>query len=320
MGLARVMSGLLLGIHCLLFLAPEATAQQAERAVPLTVQTVPRLAGIRFLVDGRSFVSDNHGLALITVGKAGTHELVADPGQLESNVRVAFEGWSDGVSSARRDITTESFTFLQAGFSSRYLWSPSFVDSQGVQLDKGRVDSVTVVDDLDNRFRLEAEEPWWLQGTRVTTSDPPLSAERILYRVDEVEIDGTTVEASTEEPFFPGSKEATVLVGPSFPSLHILVRDALFGSPMSGSVLIRYPGGQVERHPLDRQGALELKSLSRGDYAVTTDAEGLSKTRSFLVYRRQELQLQVVSYVDIAAAAVVIAAVAAGAMVLRRMF
>ncbi len=320
MGLARVISGLLLGIHCLLFLAPDARAQQTERAVPLTVQTVPRLAGIRFRVDGRSFVSDNHGLALITVDKAGTHELVAAPRQLKSDVRVAFEGWSDGVSSARREITAESFTFLQAGFSSRYLWSPDFVDSKGVQFDRERIDSVTVVDDLDNRFHLQANKAWWLQGTRVTASDPLLSAERILYRVDEVEIDDTTVEASTQEPFFPGSKQTSVVVGPSFPSLRILVRDALFGSPMSGSVLIRYPGGQVERHPLDRQGALELKSLSRGDYAVTTDAEGLSKTHSFLVYRRQELQLQVVSYVDIAVAVVVIAAVAAGAMVLRRLF
>jgi len=271
-------------------------------------------------VDGRSFVSDNHGLALITLGKAGTHELVAAPRQLKNDVRVTFEGWSDGVSSARREIITESFTILQAGFSSRYLWSPNFVNSKGIQLDREKIDSVTVVDDPDNRFRLQANEPWWLQGTRVTTSNPQLSAERILYRVHEVEIDDTTVEASTQEPFFPGSKETSVVVGPSFPSLHILVRDALFGSPMNGSVLIRYPGGQVERHPLDRQGALELKSLSRGDYAVTTDAGGLSKTRSFLVYRRQELQLQVVSYVDIAVAAVVIATVAAGAMVLRRLF
>ena len=318
LALARILSGVLVGIYCLLFVAPHARAEPAIKAVVM-VQTVPQLAGIRFTLDGRSFVSDDHGLALITVADTGRHVLGLDPPErLKGDMRLAFEGWSDGTTSARRDITLESFTFLEAGFNSSYLWNPSFIDRQGDRLGTAKIDSVTVVDDLGNRFVLQADEPWWLPGSRIMTPRARFHSEKITYRLGKVATHETDVEASTHEPFFPGSSKPVILAGPAFPSVHIRVRDALFGSPISGSVLIRYPDGQIQRHPLDRQGTLELASLSRGNYTLTLDAPGLSRSRPFLMYHRQELQLLVVSYVDIAVAALVLLA-AAGATVLRRL-
>ena len=79
------------------------------------------------------------------------------------------------------------------------------------------------------------------------------------------------------------------------------VRDALLGFPIGSAVRLEYPERQGRaREALGPGGELTLESLPRGDYRVSVDALGISSSRPVALSRDQEVQLQVISWLDVA--------------------
>ncbi len=62
-------------VTSLWLLLPASTVFGQEGNVPVMIQTVPKLQGIRFALSGHTFTSDKHGLALTTVPHPGTYQL-----------------------------------------------------------------------------------------------------------------------------------------------------------------------------------------------------------------------------------------------------
>jgi hypothetical protein len=105
-------------------------------------------------------------------------------------------------------------------------------------------------------------------------------------------------------------------------SVHFASRDALLGGETGTAVHLRYPSGRSVRIPLDR-GRASAVGLPRGQYSVRVDASGYSVERPVWLSRDQDVDLQVVSPVDMAMvfgglASVAIALLVVGRPSLRR--
>jgi hypothetical protein len=95
-------------------------------------------------------------------------------------------------------------------------------------------------------------------------------------------------------------------------------KDAFFGFPVGSAIRLRFPTGRVERHELDENGRALLPSLPRSDYEVTVDGPGFSFSRPVRLSRNQEVELEVLSYLDIGLAMFVGLAFVIGLPLIRR--
>ena len=209
----------------------------------LVVQTVPSIEGIHFRVGGDTFISDEHGIAVIAPTTAGAQTLEVDEHLLiGASQRVEFGAWSDGILNPSRPLNLENSSGLQVGFNIDYLVKERFRSSSGELIDSSSIDSYTIVDDSNNSTTFDGSSRglagptalvWqrfppgtrWLRGVRlVRTSGAALETERVSYTVRSLTIDGQEV-AGSDEPFYP-------TVGAEWP---IKVDDS--ASPMGGLVL-----------------------------------------------------------------------------------
>lgn len=191
------------------FLTVGATRSEAQEgaAVPLMIQTVPKMPTITFSLDGERFTTDARGLALTTVTKAGPHRLrVVTHKRRSAGLKLLFAGWSDGSDSVRRQVDIGTFTVLQAGFEASFETRWSFVGSNGSAVGGEEPESVTLVDDRGDRSVYSGSGPHFVPGTRVVTKDGRFVQEKITYRVDRAVVRGVDVTAQV-----PGS----ILLGES---------------------------------------------------------------------------------------------------------
>jgi Glycosyl hydrolase family 99 len=100
--------------------------------------------------------------------------------------------------------------------------------------------------------------------------------------------------------------------------VRVTVRDALLGFPIGTAIRLRYPNGEVRREELGPRAELTLASVPRGDYRVSVDALGLSSSRPVALSRDQELDLQVISWLDVMVVLLGLASVALALLFIRR--
>jgi hypothetical protein len=120
-----------------------------------------------------------------------------------------------------------------------------------------------------------------------------------------------------QQRFLP-SRQRVVPLRLLFYDTTVRARDALFGFPIGHALELRYPNGHVERPRLGGGGKVRLRALPRGDYEVKVSGAGISFTRPLSVSRNQEVELKVLSWLDLGLAALALASVALGLLVVRR--
>jgi hypothetical protein len=132
---------------------------------------------------------------------------------------------------------------------------------------------------------------------------PPESRGRrsspVYYSVERVVVAGTSVVHRGQQRFFPRDGRTIDLRLLLF-SARFTVRDALLGFPVGSAVRVRYPDGLEQRERLGRGGQLTLRSLPRGDYEVSADGLGLSSWRPVALSRDQQVDLRLISWLDVA--------------------
>jgi len=173
-------------------MTPPAAGQQDRRdqpVIPLMVQTVPAVEGVRFALDGQSFFSDNHGLALITVTRPGTHRLEVFQREPRGGVHAEFRMWSDGSDEPARDITIETFTYLEAGFDISHRIRFSFETQDGTPVARSRIDSLILEDQDGNEFPVNSETKYLYAG-RIEDENGELKIVDTSFRVRGVIVDG----------------------------------------------------------------------------------------------------------------------------------
>jgi hypothetical protein len=158
--------------------------------------------------------------------------------------------------------------------------------------------------------------PTWLQGSRVVPFKAELVSKEIDYQVERTLVDGANVVNRAQQRFAP-AKTQKLAVKLLFYGLKIRSRDALLGFPIGSAVELRYPSGRTARHSLDG-GRAQIAALPRGNYQVKVAASGISFERPVAVSRNQEVELKVISWLDLLLAVLALGGVTVGLLVARR--
>lgn len=180
----------------------------AKREIPVMVQTVPPAPGIKFALNGESFVSDENGLALITVSKLGTYRLeVMDKLVAGNNRRSEFSRWSDDVSSTKRKIRVRTFLWLQAGFDVSYRTQPRFTLDGGAPVSPQRIDLFVLRSDEGVPLSADGGDPVWIPARTLRSTSDGVKLKPIAYTLERVVVDGRKVTPTTHAPLVPTLRE-----------------------------------------------------------------------------------------------------------------
>jgi hypothetical protein len=286
-----------------------AWAQVAQAG--LTIQTVPRLAGAPFALDGTIFVTDANGVASISAG-VGRHVLEALPVEERTGIRAEFDRWGDDFFRARRPIEIRTGTVLEVGYDVSYPVAFAFEGLEGEAIDPSRVTSFTLRSSLGGLADFDDPGPHWLQAARIIRRSTGLESKPVQWSVEEAFVDGSNVVNRTEQKR-TFEKEARWPIRLLLYSVKFTSQDAILGSPVGTHVVIEYPDGGVRRVPLNDDGTVEVTSLARGHYLAYVDAPGISPSMPISVSKeRQEAKLKVISYLDLGLFAFVLVGTAVG--------
>lgn len=309
---ARPPQVLLLAVALACAVCPTAAAAQLAT---LRVQTVPAIKGVPIAVDGRVLRTNERGAADLlaevpVVGDtAALRGVVGSVTVLGTNVgpgvRAELGRWY-AIGGWRRPLADRYV--LHAALDVSYTVTPRFVETSGREVDRTRVSSVVVKSSDGTLHRFKGSEDLRLDGTRVARVGSHLRTDDIQYSLQRVTVDGANVVNRGELRFRPRrARELTMRL--RFYQAKFVVRDAFFGFSTGSAIRLRFPDGRVERHELNHDGEVNLQSLPRGDYEVDVEAPGVLSKTPVSLSRGQQVDLKVVSYLDLAIAALVILAI-----------
>lgn len=256
-----------------------------------SVQTVPPMEGASFILDGRTFAAGPDGLAAIRV--ANDFDDARRPTPLDVDL-------GDGVSARFSKWRTKAGQVV-AAYDLFYDVGVSFIDANGHAVDPSLVTTVKLKSSIGHEFEIQGGETFNVVGSRVVPLAGGLQVKDITYAVQEVVIDGANVVHRNQQRFTPRSQR-TWPIEVLFYRADIIARDAIFGFPIGTSVTITYPDGHTRTVPL-RDGRADLAGLPRGEYQVQSSGGGISFVRPIALSRDQEVELKVISYLDIFAVA-----------------
>jgi len=282
-------------------------------AATLQVQTVPAVKGITFQMDGRQFVSDENGLAILQIFHTGEYHLQVLLDLFNSPTeRVEFGRWSDENYQPEHEIQIPGDYVLQVGLNIYHQVSMNFIDLDGLPVDASRISSIAIRSVQGDVFTLKPGDHPWLPASRTARRKMGLEVTNLLYSVNSVMINGSNVVNSAQQRFFakPDDKwEISLLLY----SLHITAKDGLFASPIGQSANITFPDGQVVNYPLNGAGGLDVHSLPRGIYHISLPGvTGLGTSTPVALSRNQVVNMRVVTTLDIAVVGVLSIGLALG--------
>jgi hypothetical protein len=281
------------------------THPELVRTAPYDIETVPPMPGVRLTVGGKDYFTDRKGKISLRLPGVRTDEVrgvvkVHDK-KIRPGVVARFSRW---------------YGHSTLTFDYHYKIDFAFRDLHDEPVDPNLVSKLTVKSRTGVRTYLEKGESVWLQGSRVVPFTGDLVSKDIDYQIERALVDGTNVVNRAQQRFTP-SETQDLDVQLLFYSLTIDTKDALLGFPIGSAVEMTYPSGRVVRHPL-KDGKATLASLPRGTYDVKVVAPGVSFTRPVSVSRNQEVELKVISYLDMALAFFALAGLAIGLLLARR--
>jgi hypothetical protein len=277
---------------------------QARRA-PYEFSTVPKLSHVKLTILGKVYYTDSKGRFQIKLPTVGTKEIpeavIPSTKRLGPGHVAKFDRW----------YGPEVMTF-----DDFYRMKFSFRDLSDKVVDPDLVTEMTLKSRTGVRTPVKQGESVWLQGSRVVPFTGELVSKDIDYQVERALVDGTNVVNRAQQRFAP-SKTQDLNVQLLFYSLKVVTKDALLGFPIGSAVDLKYPSGRTVRHPLE-DGQVVLPSLPRGTYDLKVAASGISFTRPVSVSRNQEVELKVISYLDIILAFGAMISIAVGLLLARR--
>jgi hypothetical protein len=283
---------------------------------PLTIVTVPRLAGIRFQSAGQTFATDRSGVARVEL-PAGAHKLrLVDVAVERNGVRSRFSRWGDDSFEPSRKLDLRRPVRLEVGFEQAVRVDFAFVDRSNRTVDPYRVTAITLTSTIGSRETFRPSEPRWLLAGRVARRFHGLEETRIQYAIQRAVYDGSNVVHKAQQRFFPAENRHMVVHLLLF-SARLGAHDLLFGFRVGTKLDLVYPDGRKLSFPLHGR-PLELRSLPRGTYGIKIHAWGYSPAVPLALSRDQVIELRVISYLDMAVMLFAAVAVTAFLVLVRR--
>lgn len=276
------------------------TPDETRDTLRLEIQTVPPLVGIQFSLDGEHFETGEEGRAEIRVVETGIYQLEALPYEVQdSEIRLEFARWGDGVFTPQRDIGVSSSTSLEVGFNVSLPVQLRFIDLEGVPVSPNRVSSVEIRNSLGDVTTFAGDQQQWLQAGQVLGRDYGLEQVDVVHTIQNVIVDGSNAVNRGQQRF--------VLTSGDSPQVQILLyparftaRDAFFGFPIGRGILLEFPDGRQQTFDFGEGRSLRLESLARGTYRFkAVGAPGIALNTLFVLSREQEVSSIVISIWDL---------------------
>ena len=268
---------------------PATVTKVIELKLPsLSVRTLPPIEGVVFEYAGRQFTSGVDGSATVVLSAplpdSALPTIVSVPAA--EGTRVEFAKWWGK--------TPE----LTVSFDVYYRVSVAFTDRLGNVVDPATIASVTIRSSVGQVIDVGDRDPFWVHGVRVVSLAGGLEVKDILYGVDEVEIQGTSVVNRAQQRFTPREDRAWN-IEVLFYKTRIRLTDLVFGTPVAARIRVEYPSARVFYLDVDGTGVVELPPLPRGTYKITPQGAGITVTRPVTMSRDAEVDLTVISYLDV---------------------
>ncbi len=282
------------------------TASVPLRITPaqIHIQATPPIAGVPFTIAGQTFFTDDKGMVVVTVDKAGIYRLTVEADKYTNPVqRIEFARWLDESYLTYRDIQVPMKGTIPVGLNLYYRVNQTFVDLQGKPVDPKRITGITIKSAQGDIFTYQQGQTLWVPASRIARRQTGLQQTNLLYSVMNVTVDGSNVVIAAQQRFFTGTNE-TWKITLTLYTMQVYAKDILFGSPVGKTVLLKYPNGRIESFPLNQEGFVSIPSLARGIYQVQlTGTKGLDNTSPVALSRNQVVTENVVSYTDLAVTA-----------------
>jgi hypothetical protein len=269
----------------------------------LKVQTVPAVAGVTFEVDGHQFVSDENGLASTKINQTGLYRLQVLIDEYHNpSQRIEFGRWLQESYQPFMDIRIPTKDAIQVGLNVYHQVNQTFTDIEGNQIDTHRITGITIKSSQGDNFNIKEGQSTWVPAIRTARRHTGLEETKLLYSVISVTIDGSSVVNQAQQRFFanPNDNWSISLL---LYSLHVEVKDALFGIPIGETVSLDFPDGKIVDYPLDNLKKVDIRSLARGIYHINvTGINGLHTTIPVALSRNTQVNVSIVTYLDLAVA------------------
>jgi hypothetical protein len=293
-------------------------ATDAETPQLVVVETVPAIPGVVFSIDGHQFRSDVDGVARTMVPRPGLYRLAVESLPEVTDARIEFVRWVPGSFERGVEVRLPLSTAVQAGLSVTHRVWPSFVTTDGRPVATPKIDHVVVRGSTGEIHRGAGGDPLWLVATRPVRHVHGLTATSVNYRIESVQAGGSNVVNRGQQQFIP-SRGDEWQIDVLFFSLTIGGRDAMFGFPLGSAVELKHPDGRITLHQFGEAGTATISDLPRGTYeARVIGASGLAPPAPVALSRSQQVDLVVLSHLNIAVGLGAMITLALGLLLLGR--
>lgn len=289
------------GVLVLGLSAASARADLVVEPSEAALYTVPPIQGIKVKFNGKTYTSDENGRVTIPLNESGVYPLEVlpvDPKVLASNSRIEFARWSDHVYTPSRETYFPRPIPLAIGFTISYPVKQVFYDSEGRPVNPERISSMTLRR-FGETISFDKAGSLWLASNRVVGRlGGKLESKPILYYFKEVKIDGVNVVNKSQQRFYVQPDEVWP-VNLLLYSVQFSGRDAMFHFPIGSGIELISPDGRTQQYPFDSEDQIYIAALARGTYqARVIGALGSTPSTPIHLSRNQEVELLVLSYVD----------------------
>ena len=290
---------------------------QGPGAVPgtLDVQTLPPLPGVSFIVDGHTFVTDDHGFVRMEIDRWSQNlkERMEIPDTtLPDGSQVRFARWFGWSSTIKDDATAAFFVDFPIAYK--------FIDLQGNPVDPEMVESLTFKSSTGVTHTFERGEhtvQHMMPGSRVVPTQAGPINKKIYHTLESVTVRGSNVVNRAQQRYLPAD-ETNWTIQLRFFFVNFTARDAFFGFPIGSAVKMVYPDSSVEEKKFGSGASLRLGPLPRGEYQVSAVGPGFSPPAPLMLTRDQVVDMKIVTYIDMAFAGIVVAVIAFGLLFIGR--
>lgn len=280
-----------------LMAAPMAGSADAAPArtspAPMTIGTMPPVAGFPVVLDGITTHTDAEGNARFAA--------VADERPLSARVTLTDAVLTlDGrlVKASGNSVSdVRSRPLIRLDLSYQVDFRFTAVDSSPI--DESAVDGITLRSTNGEVVDLRPDETPWLHGARAVQILGDTQVRDVGWSVQRVTSAGSNVVNASQQAFLPAEKQEVLLTLLSF-GVDFQVTDAFFGFPQRGAIELLYPDGSSRRFPVDAAGNLSIPQLPRGEYTLTTIGPGPDMSRPLAISRAQLVDVAFYSWLDIA--------------------
>lgn len=284
----------------------------AAAAATVTIDTVPRLAGIPILVDNRLYRTNRAGLVRVNVNGALRDRLDVRDARVGPRTRATFSRWYGNLDRGGANLT--------AALDLYFLFRWSFVDLKNRAVANDRVTSIALRTShgRTRKFKQADFGRWqWLQGSRVISTPDGPRRKNLYFTVEKVIVDDANVVNRAQQRFEP-YRQKEVAVRLLFYSAEFSAHDALFKFAIGKGIKLTFPNGRVQEYEFGPGAKLKIDRLPRGEYWVVVDGPGMSFLRPVTLSKNQTVPLEVLSWVDIGFVIGVLFAIALGLLFVGR--